>query len=461
MNSQNWTDPEFCESYDEMMEIATDQVHYGWLAPGERELELLLDFPLKGAHVLDIGCGRGENLIALAREGAQCYGLDISEYMLNRARENWAEEFSGNDQHSVQFSCEDMRHFHGFTGIKFDLILSIYSLEYLMSIRELRNVLSMIFGRLQEGGVFLFSFSHPLQHNMHRVLGNASARIDPGDLKSPLIYSFQDVVAALSDVGFHVERVVELSTRNPSRISYKEALRFPYHFREGHNLCTPEYDEISNRSPHTVVYRTIKPVKTTIRERRASLPGLEYEKRKLWGRNRTVRERIPLLHAGGTAYTVDRLAPSDSIVAVCDVLSFIVEKKDFVGSSFESLVLHRAGKEYRKEIRSNTALGILHRRLDTTDLLIQYELSSLQEGEDLLEGIFLERVDPLYGRLVEIFPRKRIGLLLFINESEPGSGKVGLDSFTPALGDRIDLRYIVASWAEEWPGRRTRQLELF
>ena len=443
------------------MEIATDQIHYGWLAPGENELELIKELNLEGAHVLDIGCGRGENLIALARKNAKCFGLDISPYMLERAKENWETEFPQKDREHVAFSCEDMRQFHGFTGIKFDLVLSIYSLEYLENIRELRNVLAMIYGRLKEGGIFLFSFSHPLQHNMHRELGNLSARVNPEDKKSPLIYSFQDVVGSLADTGFHVERVLELSTKNPSTISYEEAIRFPYHFRDGNNFCLPEFDDISNRFPHTVVYRTIKRKKSERRGKKPVLPGYDFGTRKLWGINRTIREKIPLLHTPQKSYEADHLAPHDSVVAVCDILRFRVEPDDFLEQPHQDLIIHMAGMEYKRNIRANSALGILHRRLEKTDLHPLYELSTLREENQLVEGVFLERVDPLYGRISEVFERKRIGLLVFINNEEPGSGKVGLDSFTPAEGDLVDLRYIVTSWKEDWPGRRIKQLELF
>jgi S-adenosylmethionine-diacylgycerolhomoserine-N-methlytransferase len=48
--------------------------------------------PPNGAAILEIGCGTGRNLIAIARAypGATCFGLDISEEMLTTARANVA-----------------------------------------------------------------------------------------------------------------------------------------------------------------------------------------------------------------------------------------------------------------------------------------------------------------------------------------------------------------------------------
>jgi S-adenosylmethionine-diacylgycerolhomoserine-N-methlytransferase len=44
--------------------------------------------PPRGAHVLEIGCGTGRNLIHIARTypGVECFGIDVSSVMLDTAR---------------------------------------------------------------------------------------------------------------------------------------------------------------------------------------------------------------------------------------------------------------------------------------------------------------------------------------------------------------------------------------
>jgi S-adenosylmethionine-diacylgycerolhomoserine-N-methlytransferase len=44
--------------------------------------------PSSGAHVLEIGCGTGRNLIRIARTypGVECFGIDVSTVMLDTAR---------------------------------------------------------------------------------------------------------------------------------------------------------------------------------------------------------------------------------------------------------------------------------------------------------------------------------------------------------------------------------------
>jgi SAM-dependent methyltransferase len=60
-----------------------------WCANTARELEFLLnEFKLpKGAAILDVGCGTGRHSIGLALRGYEMTGVDISQDMLNIARE--------------------------------------------------------------------------------------------------------------------------------------------------------------------------------------------------------------------------------------------------------------------------------------------------------------------------------------------------------------------------------------
>jgi ubiquinone/menaquinone biosynthesis C-methylase UbiE len=147
---QNWQDREYCKQYADTWEISTYDVHYGWLADGESKLKLLSDIDIddiEGAAVLDVGCGMGENLFSLLRRGAKCFGIDISEHMLKYARGR---------SPKISLVQQDMREFSAFPGVSFDIILSIYSLEYLESLKDFRDVLSTLFSRLQPGGVRVF-----------------------------------------------------------------------------------------------------------------------------------------------------------------------------------------------------------------------------------------------------------------------------------------------------------------
>ncbi len=52
-------------AYQENIRVSLEDVHYGPISPGERELKLLGD--VKGKDVLEIVCGEGQNTIVLAK----------------------------------------------------------------------------------------------------------------------------------------------------------------------------------------------------------------------------------------------------------------------------------------------------------------------------------------------------------------------------------------------------------
>jgi len=71
-NINSWNN--FSDSYLKEAKISTSTVHYGLCIAGEDQLSVLPD--LKHIRVLDVGCGGGENCIALADEGAIVTGIE-------------------------------------------------------------------------------------------------------------------------------------------------------------------------------------------------------------------------------------------------------------------------------------------------------------------------------------------------------------------------------------------------
>src|SRR5215475_13892500 len=64
--------------------IASDTVQYGPDLPSDDDLRLIGE--VKGKRVLDLGCGSGENAIALSRQGAHVIAIDASKAQLALAR---------------------------------------------------------------------------------------------------------------------------------------------------------------------------------------------------------------------------------------------------------------------------------------------------------------------------------------------------------------------------------------
>ncbi len=152
----------------------------------------------RGQALLDIGCGTGRYSIQLAEAyGLQLTGVDVSEKMLNQAREKHpADVWLLKPIEEAWFSDES-----------FDFILMSYVIHHL---RDYPRTLSDCHRYLRPGGVlFIVTDSHEQFHSsyFHRLV----PRIMEIDLKRfPEIDTLCDT---LTRTGFKVD-VTELSKRN-------------------------------------------------------------------------------------------------------------------------------------------------------------------------------------------------------------------------------------------------------
>jgi SAM-dependent methyltransferase len=390
----------------------------------------------------------GENLISLAKKGGTCFGLDISEHMLCYARER---------DRKISLVREDMREFTSFPGVSFDLILSIYSLEYLESLKEFRDVLATLFNRMRPGATFVFCFSHPLQHYRHSMLRNESATSGTEN-PSPFIYSFRDVILCLNETGFTIDRIVEQQTSNPSAMSYDEGRIFPYHFHKGKNPCSTLLDKESNAAPHTVIYKVKKPDRGSLMKRQMSL-AMQFGGVRIWGEYRRVQDSFSVLNR---RHQILKLESRDAVVGICSVMRFTVTESEIQkGASVRIGVANQ-----KQAIPRNSLLGILFLRSSHLpfDFTFQQDWIPVPEHHKLLNTIYISRIDPIFGEFINAFPREEIGVLVFVNGVEPGNGKVGLQDFFPSLGDRVEMVYVACDRTKAASGdfiKNDKQLDLF
>lgn len=140
--------------YQKETRISTGDFHYGPLLPGDSALRLLPD--VRDLRALEIGCGAGQNSIFLAKQGAHCTAVDISEEQLAHGRRLAAAENAAVDFRRVSMDSlrEDLR-----TGHPFDLIHSTYALPFSA---DPQKVIADAAAMLTPGGVFLLTTGHPL-----------------------------------------------------------------------------------------------------------------------------------------------------------------------------------------------------------------------------------------------------------------------------------------------------------
>lgn len=152
-SARYWDD--LAELYQKETRISTDDFHYGPLLPGDSTLKLLPNIGKISDGIfqtLEIGCGAGQNSIFLAKQGAQCLALDVSEKQLKHGRKLAAKEKVAVDFRRVSMDAM------GDLG-KFDLIHSTYALPFSS---DPARVIAESANLLKPGGTLLLTTGHPL-----------------------------------------------------------------------------------------------------------------------------------------------------------------------------------------------------------------------------------------------------------------------------------------------------------
>jgi SAM-dependent methyltransferase len=123
---------------------------------GERVVERLMrdgdrfGYPRRRERALDFGCGVGRLSRALAARFEECHGVDISESMIQRARELNAQvpglRFTVNDSPDLRFFPND----------HFDLVCSYIALQHLPRKAQIRRYLAELVRTLRPEGLLAF-----------------------------------------------------------------------------------------------------------------------------------------------------------------------------------------------------------------------------------------------------------------------------------------------------------------
>lgn len=189
-----------------------DAVVYGPDIGTEAEVRLLGN--VAGKRVLELGCGAGPNLVAMARQGAHAIGLDFSPEQLAAAK-----RLAEREKVRVELHAGDLAELVFLRAESIDLAFSAYALGL---VEDLNRVFRQVHRVLKQGAPFVFSLPHPSSH-----------LIDDDDPEQPLLirrsyfdrtsvsydwegvplsahhHTVSDLFAGLSRANFSVDTVLE------------------------------------------------------------------------------------------------------------------------------------------------------------------------------------------------------------------------------------------------------------
>jgi len=107
--------------------------------------------------IVDLACGTGRHAIALAQEGCEVTGIDLSEHMLAMAQEQ-AEQHAASIQlagGAVQWLQQDMREWD--IARPADSVICLCDgINYLLSEEDVQAALTRTYQGLRDGGLFVF-----------------------------------------------------------------------------------------------------------------------------------------------------------------------------------------------------------------------------------------------------------------------------------------------------------------
>lgn len=170
---------------------------------------------VSGKKMLEIGCGNGGSLIYNGeRSAGELWGIDISKHQLEKAEVNLKRNGM-----SAKLKCTAMEENCGIPENYFDIVYSIYALGWTT---DLEGTLNRIASYLKEGGIFIFSWSHPIhkcitkenhKYNFSKCYFDESLYTVPinfsqGELKLS-DRKLSTYINAIAKAGFIIERMIE------------------------------------------------------------------------------------------------------------------------------------------------------------------------------------------------------------------------------------------------------------
>jgi len=140
---------------DDLAHVHVEGYGFHWTGAAEAILGWFDEFGIAGGKVVDLGCGGGQWLARLTKEGYETCGIDVSDSMIRMAKRNAP---------AAQTMCGS------FADVAIPECAAVTSLgeplNYLNSGPAMRRTMRNVYSALQPGGVFVFDVRHPASRDI-------------------------------------------------------------------------------------------------------------------------------------------------------------------------------------------------------------------------------------------------------------------------------------------------------
>lgn len=192
-------------------------VAFGPGAPEGDDLGLLGD--VSGLDAVELGCGGAQFGIALAQQGANVTGVDVSEAQLAHARDLAAEHGV-----EIEFLHRSVTDLSGVADDAFDLAFSAFAF---MWVEELQACFEEAHRVLRDGGRLVFSVDHPFYKTLDPESGDIVRSYFSGEPRRASSESLDaemvvhrrrvsEIVNGLIEAGFTIECLEEPGYDDPA-----------------------------------------------------------------------------------------------------------------------------------------------------------------------------------------------------------------------------------------------------
>ena len=196
--TSNWD--RVAEPYDILIGESGDFNHKTYINP----VVLKILGNVKTLKILDLACGQGYFAKILANKGARVTGIDISEKLIEKAKENFGST-------EIDFLVRDASKMDGLTNNQFDAVVCNMSFH---DIKNVSRTIDEIARVIQISGKLIFSIPHPWTHLGKTVKKEEDYYLRLKSYKTEMeipntLYGKEGIVSYHRPLEFYIEKLTE------------------------------------------------------------------------------------------------------------------------------------------------------------------------------------------------------------------------------------------------------------